>query len=277
MSGILVFCLLGFIVGTFGTLIGAGGGFILVPVLLLAYPELPPDVITAISMAVVATNAISGSVAYARSGRIDYKAGIRFAVFTIPGSIIGVYITRFIPLEVFHIVFGILLIVLSGYLFLKNTKAAHARTASVASGSTNAKNIVHSTITDKQGSVFTYSYNPTYGIIISVLVGFISPILGIGGGIVHVPAMVQWLGFPVYIATATSHFILAIMATVSVGVHLFQGSYTHEAVAGILPGLCIGIIPGALLGAYLSHRIATHIIIRVLAVCLALVGIRVLL
>lgn len=277
MSGILVFVLLGFIVGTFGTLIGAGGGFILVPVLLLAYPDLPPDVVTAISMAVVATNAISGSIAYARSGRIDYKAGIKFAAFTIPGSIIGVYITRFIPLEVFHVVFGILLLLLSAYLFLKNTKAAHAGVSPPIAHTTDTRNRIQRAITDKHGSVFSYSYNQTYGIIISVLVGFISPILGIGGGIVHVPAMVQWLGFPVYIATATSHFILAIMASVSVGVHLFQGSYMHQAVADILPGLCIGIIPGALLGAYLSHRIGTHIIIRVLAVCLALVGIRVLL
>ena len=86
----------GFIIGMFGTLIGAGGGFILVPILLLSYPELSPETITAISMAIVAANAISGSIAYARSGRIDYRAGFIFALFTIPGSILGVLTTQFI-------------------------------------------------------------------------------------------------------------------------------------------------------------------------------------
>src|SRR5690349_21841179 len=100
----------GALIGTFGTLIGAGGGFILVPLLMLTHPHLSTETITAISLLVVAVNAISGSVAYARAGRIDYKAGLVFAAFTVPGSILGVYITRFIPLNIFQTVFGLLLV-----------------------------------------------------------------------------------------------------------------------------------------------------------------------
>jgi uncharacterized membrane protein YfcA len=133
------------------------------------------------------------------------------------------------------------------------------------------------TITDKSGKVFSYRYNQNYGIIISVIVGFLSPLLGIGGGIIHVPALVQWLQFPVYIATATSHFILAIMSTVSVIVHILQGSYQDAHVLKIVLGLCLGVIPGAQLGAYISHRLQTSVIIKILAVCLAIVGLRILL
>jgi uncharacterized protein len=64
---------IGFIIGTIGTLIGAGGGFLLVPILLLLDPHMAPDVVTGISLAVVFFNAASGSVAYARMGRIAYK------------------------------------------------------------------------------------------------------------------------------------------------------------------------------------------------------------
>ncbi|MDQ6815137.1 MAG: sulfite exporter TauE/SafE family protein, partial [Bacteroidota bacterium] len=81
---------LGLLVGTFGTLIGAGGGFILVPVLLFIFPDLKPEVVTSISLAVVFLNAASGSVAYAQLKRIDYKSAIIFAVAALPGSIIGV-------------------------------------------------------------------------------------------------------------------------------------------------------------------------------------------
>jgi len=67
---------LGILIGTFGTLIGAGGGFLLAPVLLLAYPDESPEIITSISLAVVFLNALSGSVAYARMRRIDYRSGL---------------------------------------------------------------------------------------------------------------------------------------------------------------------------------------------------------
>lgn len=272
MDNFFLLIIVGFVIGSLGTLIGAGGGFILVPLLILTHPNMPPDIITAISIAVVAVNAISGSVAYSRSKRIDYKAGVLFALFTIPGSIAGVFLVKYIPIHVFNILFGILLIALATYLFIKNKKN-NPVTALLPKLS---KGLRSHTVEDTHGTVFSYSFNQTYGIVISILVGFLSPILGIGGGIIHVPAMVQWLQFPVYIATATSHFILAVMSTVSVIVHVFQGSYNDPHVSKMVVALCIGVIPGAQLGAYVSHKIQTHIIIRALAVCLAIVGVRIL-
>ncbi len=123
MLNLLLLIITGFLIGMFGTLIGAGGGFILVPILILSYPELSPETITAISIVIVAANAISGSIAYARSGRIDYKAGLLFALFTIPGSVLGVLSTQFIPRNIFNILFGILLVALSTYLLLRHDKA----------------------------------------------------------------------------------------------------------------------------------------------------------
>ena len=264
--------LAGFLIGIFGTLIGAGGGFILVPVLILSYPELTAESITAISIVIVAANAISGSIAYARSGRIDFKAGILFALFTIPGSILGVLTTQFIPRHLFNILFGVLLVALSAYLFFR-----HSKTLKPVLVDNDKKRWKHHELVDSSGTKYSYTYNQTRGIIISILVGYISPVLGIGGGIIHVPALVQWLQFPVFIATATSHFILAIMATVSVIVHAIKGSYTDPKILHMVIGLIIGVIPGAQIGAWLSHKIKGHTIIRVLAICLGLVGIRILL
>ena len=273
MDNFFVLILIGFIIGTFGTLIGAGGGFILVPLLILTHPKMPPNIITAISIAVVAVNAISGSIAYSRAKRIDYKAGILFGLFTIPGSIAGVFLVKYIPIHIFNLIFGALLVCLAIYLFIKTNKRSGAPARKI---SNNSGMVTHS-ITDRSGTIFSYNYNQKHGIIISIIVGFLSPLLGIGGGIIHVPAMVQWLQFPVYIATATSHFILAIMSTVSVIVHIFQGSYNDSHVLKMVIGLSLGVIPGAQLGAYISHKIQTHIIIKILAVCLAIVGLRILL
>jgi len=261
--------LLGLGIGTVGTLIGAGGGFILVPILILAFPKLSPQSITAISMAIVAINATTGSMAYIRSRRVDFKAGLVFAISTIPGSILGVLTTKVIPREKFDMIFGVILFLISIYLIMKGgrKKVSHAHK--------NTSGHIHQKITDLYGERYEYSYNMKYGIILSLFVGFISPLLGIGGGIIHVPAMAEWLQFPVHIATATSHFILAIMATVSVVVHVLEGSYHAPGVLKMVFALAIGVIPGAILGANLSRRVRGRFIIKALAISLALVGIRI--
>ncbi len=271
MESLYLLILIGFLIGTVGTLIGAGGGFILVPLLIILHPKFTPEIITAISMAVVACNAISGSAAYMANKRVDYKAGIIFAICTIPGSILGVLTTKIIPRDVFDIIFGILLFGLAIFLFLKGGKKT-----TVSKPVAAHKGWVQHHLIDKWNEKYDFAFDMRKGTILSVFVGYFSPLLGIGGGIIHVPAMVEWLRFPVHIATATSHFILAIMATVSVVVHIFQGSYNDPLILKMVIGLVIGVIPGAQVGAWLSRKIKGKIIIKSLAVCLAIVGVRIL-
>ena len=111
----------GFIIGTYGTLIGAGGGFVLVPMLILLYPQESPEVITSISLAVVFFNALSGSVAYMRLKRVDYRSGILFAAATIPGAILGALTTSFIPRHLFDISLGLMLIAASIFLIVHHS------------------------------------------------------------------------------------------------------------------------------------------------------------
>lgn len=257
---------LGFMVGTFGTLIGAGGGFILVPVLLLLYPDKSPQTITGISLAVVFFNALSGSFAYARMKRIDYKSGIIFAAATVPGSILGAFTTAIIPRNIFDGIFGILLIAASVFLILKPE-------SSKVKEDQPPEHYVTRSITDIDGIIHTFSYNPILGVVISLLVGYLSSLLGIGGGIIHVPVLVHILNFPVHLATATSHFVLAVMA--------LSGSLVHAA-SGVLSkgvlqivALSVGVLFGAQLGARLSNKFHGVWIIRSLAVGLGLAGIRI--
>jgi len=272
MDNFYLLVLIGFAVGTLGTMIGAGGGFILVPLLIIAHPEFSPESITAISIAVVACNAISGSAAYVRTQRIDYRAGILFALFTIPGSILGVLTTQVIPREAFDIIFGILLFSMAIFLFFKGGKKNPINFPIITQ-----KGWIRQQLTDKWGEKYEYAYDARKGSVLSIIVGYLSPLLGIGGGIIHVPAMTEWLRFPVHIATATSHFILAIMATVSVVVHFYNRSYADPAILKMVFGLAIGVIVGAQLGAFLSRKIQGRMIIKCLAISLGIVGIRILL
>lgn len=258
---------LGFLVGAFGTLIGAGGGFILVPILLLLYPDKSPDTITSISLAVVFFNALSGSFAYSRMKRIDYKSGIIFAIATLPGSILGSVITSYVPRQLFNGIFGVILVIVSIFLIVRTKEERKSNNIVVKSG------YVTRTVIDNEGVEHTFSYNPVIGIVVSVFVGFMSSFLGIGGGIIHVPVLVNILNYPIHIATATSHFVLAIMSLSGSIVHLVDGVLQPGIIQ--TAALSIGVLFGAQLGAKLSKKIHGVAIIRSLAVALAIVGIRI--
>jgi uncharacterized membrane protein YfcA len=260
---------LGFVVGAYGTLIGAGGGFVLMPVLLLLYPHESPDVLTSISLVVVFFNTLSGSEAYALMKRIDYKSGLLFAAAAIPGAVLGALNTSHVPRHLFDLVFGIILLAAATFIILK-PKAAHS--AQKAPPLHRLRTERH--LTDAHGIPYDYSFNPLLGVGISVFVGYLSSFLGIGGGIIHVPALAYFLHFPVHVATATSHFILAIMAFSATLVHILSGTFSHGVHRSI--SLSIGVLLGAQLGAHLSDRVKGIWMIRSLAVALGLVALRIL-
>ena len=258
---------LGLAVGTFGTLVGAGGGFVLVPVLLLLYPEKDPETITAMSLLVVCANATSGSIAYARQRRIDYRSGGWFALATLPGAIAGALAVGYIPRREFDALFAAVLLLIGGFLFLRSDTTAIVPPVT-------GRGVVHRVVTDAHGNTFSYSFQMWKGILIASGVGFVSSLLGIGGGIIHVPVMATVLHFPVHIAAATSHFVLAFMSAEGTAVHLATGTLTFDRSLAQAVLIGAGAIPGAQLGAVLSHRLHGRIIIRALAGALMLVGVR---
>jgi uncharacterized protein len=263
----ILFLVLGFLFGAFGTLVGAGGGFILMPVLLLMYPKENPEILTAISLAVVFFNASSGSYAYSKLKKIDFRSGLIFAASAVPGSVLGSLTVQFINRNIFNLIFGALLIVVSVYLFFR--KQAQKTKEEVPGHYVTRK------ITDRDEVEYVYSFNGKTGILISAGVGYISSLLGIGGGIIHVPAMVNILNFPVHIATATSHFILAIIALTGTIVHIIEGSFSRDSMF-ITLFLSAGVIIGAQVGAKYSKKIRGSMIIKILAIALCFVGIRIL-
>lgn len=259
--------LLGFAVGTFGTLVGAGGGFILVPVLLFLYPDKDPETITAISLFVVFANATSGSLAFGYHRRIDIRSGIWFAVATLPGAVAGAIVVGYIPRRTFDGMFAAVLTVIGIYLLLRH--ASNAIQPPVSGWST-----VRRRLTDRTGNTYYYSFQMWKGVAISSGVGFVSSLLGIGGGVMHVPVMVTVLHFPVHIAAATSQFVLAFMALEGTSVHFANGVLGWDRSFGQAAMLAIGAVGGAQAGAWLSRRLHGGYILRALAIALILVGLR---
>ncbi|HVH65723.1 MAG TPA: sulfite exporter TauE/SafE family protein [Candidatus Acidoferrum sp.] len=257
---------LGLGVGTYGTLIGAGGGFILVPALLFAYPELSATQVTAISLAIVFVNACSGSLSYARMRRIDYRTGIVLAGATVPGAVVGAIVVALIPRRIFAAIMGVALIATSIFLLL--------RPHGSRSLWLNSRFTVTRSLVDRQQTTYDYQFNLALAAVFSVGIGFLSSLLGIGGGIIQVPLLTSFLGFPAHVATATAQFVLMFTSATGTITHIVQGVYGPFLRLTI--ELAIGVVIGAQVGAALSRRAGGPVIIRLLAVALGLAGIRLL-
>lgn len=255
--------LLGFCIGIYGTLVGAGGGFLLVPFFILIY-KMPHEMAVGTSIAIVAANATSGALRYMQQKKVDYRIGFSFALATLPGAYFGALLTKEFSGAWFQRVFGLLLISISLYLFFrkeKNQEISHSK----GWGMVDRSMTLH-------GKQYHYSYSEPLGVVISVIVGFISSWLGIGGGILHVPAMTEWLKIPVHIATASSHFVLAFTAILGAFVHAESGDLNlHLAI-----WIGAGAILGAQVGAHIAPRVKGASVLRYLSLALILVGIRLL-
>jgi uncharacterized protein len=242
------FVAFGIVVGAYGTMIGVGGGFLIVPFLLLVH-QTSPEKAVGTSIVVVFLNAVSGALSYARQRRIDYKAGALFAAATIPGAIAGAFFSEWLSGPAFNVAFALLLIALSLFMLFRAAPASdHAAP-------------------DRR------AYDLRLGMLVSVGVGFLSSLFGIGGGVIHVPALIHLLSFPTHIATATSTFILAFTAA--------AGGISHLSLGHVLWGpaltLGIGVIIGAQIGATLGSGMRGRALVKLLSAALILVALRLLL
>lgn len=248
---------LGVALGAFGTLVGAGGGFLLAPLLVLMYPHDDPKTLASISLAVVFVNALSGSVAYIRKRKTDVRSALWFTLSAVPGSILGAIAVTYLARNIFELALGMLLIA-AAVMLLATKQRAHDHEGEPIAANHLGPHIPH---------------NRGLGVTLSFFVGFISSLLGIGGGIIHVPILVRVLGFPVHIATATSHFVLAVTAGAGTITHISTGAFHVGWRRAIAIG--VGAIIGAQLGAMWAARTKSDWILRGLAIATLFVGVRI--
>ncbi len=104
--------LFGVAVGTVGALAGVGGGFLVVPVLLLAF-HLPPAVAAGTSLVMVAANALAGSLLHGRRGLLDWRGGLFLTGTAYPGTLLGAHFGARLRSEHFTLAFGLLLVAMA--------------------------------------------------------------------------------------------------------------------------------------------------------------------
>lgn len=214
---------LGFVAGVIGSMIGLGGGFVVVPV--LTFFGFSPTLAASNSLFAAFSNSVASSVSYARQKRIVYSLGIKLALLSIPGTILGAYASDVVSPPLFKLLFGVVLVASGVYIYLRRKMESKERNLS------------------KQVMVLVAGA--------SFFGGIISSLFGIGGGTVFVPLMVIAIGLSMRLAAPTSQFILMFTAASGMIVHSLLGHPDYFE-AGMLS---IGSFIGGMVGSRLSTRV----------------------
>jgi len=162
----------GCVVGLIGTLIGAGGGFIHVPMLMIFF-DFSPQLAIGTSITAVFMNALSGTFSYITHKRIDYEIGLKFATAAVPGVFIGAVVAQHFTFTSFSIFFSITLILLSIHLFAEKDISI-VRTKALEQPKERL-------LVDAEGETHAYAPDMAIGLAGSFFTGIFSGLFGIGG------------------------------------------------------------------------------------------------
>ncbi|WP_200889539.1 sulfite exporter TauE/SafE family protein [Cohnella kolymensis] len=243
---LIVLLLVGIISAVFGSIVGLGGGIIIVPVLVLMGEPLLGNPVTSqtavgTSLAVLIFTALSATITYRKQGKVDFRTGWLFFATSGPAAMIGAQLTNGIARGPFQLSFGLFM------LFMFTLMVARERMKPLGIDWP-----IKRSFTDGQGNVHNYGYNLWLALLIGCGVGLCSGLFGIGGGSLFVPLMVLLFAFPPHVATATSMFVILLSSILGSGVHLWHGNIDWLLFAALAPGAIIGGRIGALIASRLS-------------------------
>ena len=221
--------------GVFGSLLGLGGGVLIVPLLTLVFGLELREAVGVSLVSVIMTSSVAAGV-YLERHTADLRLGMRLELFTAIGALIGGSIAFLLSERLLALLFAGLLIYVAVSMLRARTPAAPV---------------------GPPGEPETYEVrNMRLGVVGATGAGVLSALLGVGGGIVKVPLMHLGMGVPLRVATATSNLMVGITAAASAVIYVIHGG-VDPYVAG---PTVIGVFLGASIGSRISHRVDVRVL-----------------
>ena len=222
MATIIISFVIGLITGAFGGLLGIGGGLIMIP-LMVEVLKLSQHKAHGTSLVALVFTGLGGAITYALNGAIDIQAAILLALTAMCTAPLGARYINAMPGWKLKKTFGVFLIFCAAVLLLKPFLSD---IIPPASGYTK---------------IFIF-------LITGAFTGFLSGMMGVGGGTIMVPVMVILTGFTQHVAQGTS--LLVMVPTGAIG------AFTHWRMGNVATEILVGLIPGIILGTYLGGNFA---------------------
>jgi uncharacterized membrane protein YfcA len=251
--------------GFLGSLLGLGGGIIIVPVLTLDFHVDIRYAIASSLISVVATS--SGAAAsYLKDHLTNLRLAVLLEIGTVSGAIFGFVLARFIDPKYLFLLFGFFLLI-SAAAMLRKRAELHAGVDHAWSRQLR----LASSYPGPGGTRLTYVVEKVpFGLSVMFLAGVLSALLGIGSGIFKVLAMDLAMKLPIKVSSATSNFMIGVTATGSAGAYFMRGDVRPEIAAPV----AVGIIAGSWIGARVMVRMPAEAIRKVFVVVLVIVSVQ---
>ncbi|MFA5312982.1 MAG: sulfite exporter TauE/SafE family protein [Methanomassiliicoccales archaeon] len=247
-STALIVIALSLLAGLIGSLLGLGGGIIVVPALTLGLGFPMQEAIGASLIGVIAAST-GAATKYVREGYTNVRLGMLLETTTTAGSILGALVAVYLDQKVLFILFSIIL-VFSSYRML--TKKEVVYSPEELRGANGGIDLSCSYIDPKSKKEVSYGVKGMrVGLFASLCAGGLSGLLGVGGGVIKVPVMNTHMCVPMKAATATSNFMIGVTALSGALIY-----FRYDLIQPVLAALVgIGVLIGAMAGSVVIDRI----------------------
>jgi uncharacterized membrane protein YfcA len=245
---------LSFCAGILGSLLGIGGGLIIVPTLTLLLGIDIRYAIGASIVSVIATS-IGSSSTYLRKGITNMRLGMFLEAATATGAITGAFIAGIVNAKWLYFVFAFVLLHLACTM-ARLKKKTHLM-AEHSDGIAMRLKLDSRYYDEGIAKEIHYGVKNTWaGFAMSGVAGMASGLLGVGGGFLKVPTMDAIMGVPIKVATTTSNFMIGVTAAASAGVYFARGDIDPFITAPVATGVILGSLAGT---AILKHVSSTKL------------------
>ncbi|MFI5378731.1 MAG: sulfite exporter TauE/SafE family protein [Tepidisphaerales bacterium] len=247
--------------GALGSLLGLGGGIIVIPALTLL---LGIDIRYAIGASVVSVIATSSgaAAAYVRERLTNLRVAMLLEIGTTTGALTGAYLAGVLAGRWLYIIFGLVM----GYSAIAMFRKGRGTAAVVPRDRLADRLRLHGSYRDEAvGQEIAYRVTHTLpGLALMYIAGMVSGLLGIGSGALKVPAMDLAMRLPIKVSTATSNFMIGVTAAASAGVYFARGDIDPFVAAPVAAGVVIGATAGSYLLGRLQSRVIRIVFVAVL-------------
>lgn len=240
--------------GLFGSILGLGGGIIIVPVLNLGFGVDMKSAIAASTVSIIATST-GAAVAFLRDRLTNSRVAILLEMATSAGGLSGALIAGFLNERLLYLLFSILLSYSAYNMF--RTRRQELPVDVKPDRLSRSLQLQGSYLDRQLGETIHYQVTGTLpGLIVMYFSGIAAGLLGVGGGLFKVPAMDQIMKIPFKASTATSNFMIGVTAASGAVVYFARGD-VKPMIAG---PVVLGVLLGAIIGARLMVRLKTSTI-----------------
>jgi len=267
---VLIVFAVSLVAGMIGSLLGLGGGIIVVPVLTLV---LGVDIKLAIGASLVSVIATSSgaAVAYVREKLTNLRVAMFLEIGTTAGAMTGAFVAALIAGRWLFVLFGTLL-AYSAVMMLR-PRPVHLSEVHDKRRLARALRMDGSYYDAAQGRQVDYEvHRPLLGLIAMYGAGIVSGLLGVGSGVLKVPAMDLGMRLPIKVSTGTSNFMIGVTGAASAGVYFSRGGI-DPFIAG---PVAAGVLVGAVTGSKMLGRIENRTIRRMFVAALLIVSVQML-